>query len=229
MRLKPNLKKCLITPYGVLQHISKSAVVIFLLICQPAFAERPTVLALGDSLTQGYGLAQDDGFVPQLMQWLAEHDTPAHIINAGVSGDTTAGGLARVEWSLTEDVDAMIVALGSNDMLRGISPDDIYRNMESILKIGQQRGLRLMIIGVRASGNFGPIYKQDFDAIFPKLANAYHAEYVVHFFENLLDPTQPSQPAIKYLQGDRMHPNKKGVRKAVETIGPIVQQLISEQ
>lgn len=229
MRLKPNLKKCLTTPYGVLQHISKSAVVIFLLICQPAFAERPTVLALGDSLTQGYGLAQDDGFVPQLMQWLAEHDTPAHIINAGVSGDTTAGGLARVEWSLTEDVDAMIVALGSNDMLRGISPDDIYRNMESILQIGQQRGLRLMIIGVRASGNFGPIYKQDFDAIFPKLANVYHAEYAVHFFENLLDPTQPSQPAIKYLQGDRMHPNKKGVRKAVETIGPIVQQLISEQ
>lgn len=228
MRLKPNLKKCLTTPYGVLQHISKSAVVIFLLICQPAFAERPTVLALGDSLTQGYGLAQDDGFVPQLMQWLGEHDTPAHIINAGVSGDTTAGGLARVEWSLTEDVDAMIVALGSNDMLRGISPDDIYRNMESILKIGQQRGLRLMIIGVRASGNFGPIYKQDFDAIFPKLANVYHAEYAVHFFENLLDPTQPSQPAIKYLQGDRMHPNKKGVRKAVETIGPIVQQLISE-
>ena len=228
MRLKPNLKKCLTTPYGVLQHISKSAVVIFLLICQPAFAERPTVLALGDSLTQGYGLAQDDGFVPQLMQWLGEHDTPAHIINAGVSGDTTAGGLARVEWSLTEDVDAMIVALGSNDMLRGISPDDIYRNMESILKIGQQRGLRLMIIGVRASGNFGPIYKQDFDAIFPKLANTYHAEYAVHFFENLLDPTQPSQPAIKYLQGDRMHPNKKGVRKAVETIGPIVQQLISE-
>ena len=228
MRLKPNLKKCLTTPYGVLQHISKSAVVIFLLICQPAFAERPTVLALGDSLTQGYGLAQDDGFVPQLMQWLAEHDTPAHIINAGVSGDTTAGGLARVEWSLTEDVDAMIVALGSNDMLRGISPDDIYGNMESILKIGQQRGLRLMIIGVRASGNFGPIYKQDFDAIFPKLANAYHAEYAVHFFENLLDPIQPSQPAIKYLQADRMHPNKKGVRKAVETIGPIVQQLISE-
>ena len=202
--------------------------VIFLSICQPAFAERPTVLALGDSLTQGYGLAQDDGFVPQLMQWLAEHDTPAHIINAGVSGDTTAGGLARVEWSLTEDVDAMIVALGSNDMLRGISPDDIYRNMESILKIGQQRGLRLMIIGVRASGNFGPIYKQDFDAIFPKLANTYHAEYAVHFFENLLDSTQQSQPAIKYLQGDRMHPNKKGVRKAVETIGPIVQQLISE-
>ena len=228
MRLKPNLKKCLTTPYGVLQHISKSAVIIFLLVCQPAFAERPTVLALGDSLTQGYGLAQDDGFVPQLMQWLAEHDTPAHIINAGVSGDTTAGGLARVEWSLTEDVDAMIVALGSNDMLRGISPDDIYRNMESILKIGQQRGLRLMIIGVRASGNFGPIYKQDFDAIFPKLANVYHAEYAVHFFENLLDPTRPSQPAIKYLQGDRMHPNKKGVRKAVETIGPIVQQLISE-
>ena len=228
MRLKPNLKKCLTTPYGVLQHISKSAVVIFLSICQPAFAERPTVLALGDSLTQGYGLAQDDGFVPQLMQWLAEHDTPAHIINAGVSGDTTAGGLARVEWSLTEDVDAMIVALGSNDMLRGISPDDIYRNMESILKIGQQRGLRLMIIGVRASGNFGPIYKQDFDAIFPKLANTYHAEYAVHFFENLLDSTQQSQPAIKYLQGDRMHPNKKGVRKAVETIGPIVQQLISE-
>ena len=228
MRLKLNLQECLTTPYGVLQHISKTTVIIFLLICQPAFAERPTVLALGDSLTQGYGLAHDDGFVPQLTQWLAEHDTPANIINAGVSGDTTAGGLERVEWSLTEDVDAMIVALGSNDMLRGIFPDEIYRNMESILKIGQQRGLRLMIIGVRASGNFGPVYKQDFDAIFPKLAKTYHAEYSVHFFENLLDPKHPNQPAIEYLQGDLMHPNKKGVLKAIETIGPIVQQLISQ-
>jgi len=228
MRLKPYLKKCLTTPYGVLQRISKSAAIIFLLIGQPVFAERPTVLALGDSLTQGYGLAHDDGFVPQLMQWLADHETPAHIINAGVSGDTTAGGLARVEWSLTEDVDAMIVALGSNDMLRGIAPDDIYSNIESILRIGQQRGLRLMIIGVRASGNFGPVYRENFDAIFPKLAKTYQAEYAEHFFENLLDPTQPNQPAIKYLQRDRMHPNKQGVRKAIETIGPIVQQLISE-
>ena len=228
MRLKPYLKKCFTTPYGVLRHISKSAAIIFLLICQPAFAERPTVLALGDSLTQGYGLAHDDGFVPQLTQWLADHGTPAHIINAGVSGDTTAGGLARVDWSVTEDVDAMIVALGSNDMLRGIAPHDIYRNIESILEIGQQRGLRLMIIGVRASGNFGPVYRDNFDAIFPKLAKTYQAEYAEHFFENLLDPTQPNQPAIKYLQRDRMHPNKQGVRKAIETIGPIVQQLISE-
>ena len=227
MRLKP-YSKCLTTPYEVLQNFSKSAVLIFFLICQPAFAERPTVLVLGDSLTQGYGLAQHDGFVPQLMQWLSDQGTPAHIINAGVSGDTTAGGLERVEWSLAEGVDAMIVALGSNDMLRGIAPDDSYRNIENILKIGQRGGVRLMIIGVRASGNFGPIYKKDFDAIFPKLAKIYQAEYVGHFFEGLMDPSQPSQPALKYLQRDRMHPNRKGVQKVVKTIGTTVQQLIAE-
>lgn len=227
MRLKPCLKKCLTIPYGVLRYISKSAVVIFLLICQPVFAERPTVLALGDSLTQGYGLAHDDGFVPQLMQWLADNDTPALIIKAGVSGDTTAGGLARVEWSLTEDIDAMIVALGSNDMLRGIAPEDSYSNIESILKIGRQRGLRLMIIGVRAPGNFGPTYKTNFNAIFPKLAKTYDAEYVEHFFESLIDPTEPNQPLLQYFQNDRMHPNKQGVSKVVQTIGPVVQKLIS--
>jgi acyl-CoA thioesterase-1 len=112
-------------------------------------------------------------------------------------------------------------------MLRGIAPEDSYSNIESILKIGRQRGLRLMIIGVRAPGNFGPTYKTKFNAIFPKLAKTYDAEYVEHFFESLIDPTEPNQPLLRYFQNDRMHPNKQGVSKVVQTIGPVVQKLIS--
>ena len=226
MGFKPCIKNSFTAPYGVLQHLSKAVVVIFLLMCQPAFADRPTVLALGDSLTQGYGLAHDNGFVPQLTQWLSDNGTPAEIINGGVSGDTTAGGLERVEWSLSDDVDAMIVALGSNDMLRGIAPEDSHHNLAQILEIGQNRGLKLMLIGVRATGNFGPDYKQKFDAIFPDLAQRYQAIYEDSFFTGIMDPDKPKQPILGLLQSDRMHPNVDGIRKVVETLGPTVQQLI---
>lgn len=226
---KPFLSNSFTAPYGVLRHLSKALVVIFLLIGQPASAERPTVLALGDSLTQGYGLAHDDGFVPQLMQWLSQNGTPAQIINAGVSGDTTAGGLARVEWSLSDDVDAMIVALGSNDMLRGIAPQDSYHNLARILEIGQKRGLKLMLIGVRASGNFGPEYKQEFDVIFPDLAQRYNALYEESFFTGILQSDMLNQPDFALLQSDRMHPNAAGISKVVAIIGPKVQQLITQK
>ena len=101
----------------------KLTVAFFTSLAGIANAEQITIAALGDSLTQGYGLVEDQGFVPQLQRWLDENDADAKLINAGVSGDTTAGGLSRVGWTLTPDVDALIVALGGNDLLRGIAPE----------------------------------------------------------------------------------------------------------
>ena len=115
-----------------------------------ALAEPVTVLALGDSLTAGYGLPPDDGFVPVLEGWLAERGIEAEIVNAGVSGDTTAGGLSRVEWSLTPEVDAMIVALGGNDFLRGLDPALARENLDGILDAAGARGLPVLLVGIDA-------------------------------------------------------------------------------
>lgn len=107
-----------------------------------AQADTVTIAALGDSLTQGYGLVPEEGFVPQLQGWLEAQGADVNVINAGVSGDTTAGGLSRVAWTLTPDVDAMIVALGGNDLLRGIDPDVSRANLNGILQAGPRRGCR---------------------------------------------------------------------------------------
>src|SRR6056297_705891 len=121
--------------YGVSRHMGKAlALILWLTVPAQAGDEAApvTVLALGDSLTQGYGLPQEDGLVPELRRWLAGRDIVAEIVNGGVSGDTTAGGAARVGWSLTPEVDAMIVALGGNDLLRGIDPGVSRANLDVI-------------------------------------------------------------------------------------------------
>ncbi len=198
-------------------------------ISQPVLAESPTILALGDSLVQGYGLSNNEGFVAQLEKWLSDSGEPVKIINAGVSGDTTAGGLERLLWSLNDDVDAIILVLGSNDMLRGIDPRESRSNLKKILEVGRKLKLRLMIIGVPAVNNFGPLYKKKFDAIFPDLATAFNAKYFKNFFEPIMDPENPNLPHLHFLQQDRLHPNAEGIAKIVEKLGPMVQDLISSR
>ena len=128
-----------------------------------AMAEEVRILALGDSLTAGYGLPEESGFVPQLQGWLNDHGEDVVIVNAGVSGDTTAGGLSRVEWSLTPEIDAMIVALGGNDVLRGVDPASTRKNLEGILAVADARDLPVLVIGLQASRNFGADFKAAFD------------------------------------------------------------------
>ena len=135
-----------------------------------AQAETVTLAALGDSLTQGYGLPQEDGFVPQLEAWLRAQGADVVVINAGVSGDTTAGGLARVDWTLTPEVDAMIVALGGNDFLRGIDPANSRANLRGILEVAQARDVAVLLVGLEASGNYGADFKRDFDSMYGDLA-----------------------------------------------------------
>jgi len=210
--------------YGAARPLGK-VVAAFLCLVSPVMAAEPvTVLALGDSLTQGYGLPEQDGLVPQMRKWLEDQGVEAELINAGVSGDTTAGGAARVEWSLTPEVDAMIVTLGGNDLLRGIDPAVSRRNLESILRIAQANEVEVLLVGLSAPGNYGAEYKSSFDAIYPELSEAYGAFYAPDFFAGLGggDPAALQQ----WFQADGIHPNAEGVARIVEGLGPHLRALI---
>ncbi len=197
------------------------------LTCAAAQAQEPvTIAALGDSLTQGYGLPPDDGFVPQLQRWLTAQGAAAVVVNAGVSGDTTAGGLARIDWTLTEDVDALIVNLGGNDMLRGIDPAVTRANLEAILVRATDRGLPVLLVSLRAPGNYGADYKAAFDAIFPDLAAAQGAILADNFFLPLIDG-DGRRLAPGLMQADGIHPNAAGVAAVVEALGPPVLDLVA--
>ena len=209
--------------YGLARAGGK-ALVWLLAMAAPAMADPVRVLAFGDSLTQGYGLIARDGFVPQLQDWLDAAEAGATVVNAGVSGDTTAGGAARADWSLTPDIDAMILTLGGNDMLRGLDPSAARQNLRSILQSAEARDVSVLVVGMTAPGNFGPDYKQAFDAMYPDLAAEFGALYFEDFFAGLGE----GDPATlqRYFQADGIHPNAEGVRLIVEAMGPKVLELV---
>jgi len=209
--------------------LSKALVVALaplLLIVSAARAEPVTLLAFGDSLTQGYGLPQETGFVPQLEAWLTAHGAEVRVINGGVSGDTSAGGAARIAWSLTDDIDAVIVALGGNDMLRGLSPEETRANLDTILTEIQSRGLPVLLVGMHAPQNYGEAYKADFDAIYPALAAAHQVPLFPDLLQGLVEIRDMQSVLRLYMQADAIHPNAAGVEKVVERIGPAVLDLI---
>jgi acyl-CoA thioesterase-1 len=198
------------------------------LLALPGAAQPVTVAALGDSLTQGYGLPEAEGFVPQLGRWLADRGHDAVILNAGVSGDTTAGGLSRTDWTLTPEVDALIVTLGGNDLLRGIDPAVSRANLAGILDKAAARGVPVLLIGLDAPANYGADYQSAFDAIYPDLAEAYGTLYVSDFLAPLVDAAGSRPAALaRYMQPDGIHPNAAGVAVIVDAIGPAVADLVA--
>ncbi len=194
------------------------------------FAEPVTVVALGDSLTAGFGLENPaDGLVPQLEGWLRAKGADVVVQNAGVSGDTSAGGLARLDWALGPEVDALIVTLGGNDMLRGLDPAGTRASLDGILKIAEARGLPVLLVGMQAPGNFGPQYKTAFDAMYPDLAAQYGALLAGSFFDGLVAAgATAGDPAsfAPFMQPDGIHPNPQGVKLIVEGLGPKVMELV---
>ncbi|WP_147107212.1 arylesterase [Tateyamaria sp. syn59] len=192
-----------------------------------AVAEPVTIAALGDSLTQGYGLPVEQGFVPQLEAWLAEAGHDVSVINAGVSGDTTQGGLSRVAWTLTPEVDAMIVTLGGNDLLRGIAPEVSRANLEGIVQAATEAGVEVLVVGMQAPGNYGPDYKQAFDAMYPEIAEEYGTLFLDSFFAGLGGPDTDPADVRSFMQPDGIHPNATGVARIVEGVGPSVEALIA--
>ena len=210
--------------YGAWLGEAKAALAALCLLAAPAAAEEATIVALGDSLTQGYGLPEAEGFVPQMQDWLDARGAEVALVNAGVSGDTTAGGLARVEWSLTPEVDGMILALGGNDLLRGIDPAVSRANLRGILEAAEARDLPVLLVGLEATGNYGPDYKAAFDAMYPDLARAYDTLYAENFLAPLAEDGDPAA-ARRFLQSDGIHPNAEGVARIVAALGPKVVDL----
>jgi acyl-CoA thioesterase I len=186
-----------------------------------ARAESPVrIVALGDSLTAGLGLPQKDGFVARLQAALAAKGVAASIVNAGVSGDTASGGLARLDWSVPHGTDAVILELGANDMLRGIDPQVTRTALDAILQRLTDRHIAVLLCGMRAAPNLGADYVQSFERIYPGLA----AKYGVPLYPFFLDGVA-ANPAL--LQHDGLHPAAAGVDVIVARILPQVEQLIA--
>ena len=209
-----------------MRNITLATACVTLLALSPVAAQaETTIVALGDSLTAGYGLPEGEGLVPQLQAWLTAQGSDITLINAGVSGDTSAGGLSRLDWSLTPETDALIVTLGGNDLLRGLPPSETRENIDTIVKTATDRGLKVLLIPMEAPGNFGPDYKTDFDALYPEIATTYGAAITQPFFRLLApDATDPGQ-ITQWMQADGIHPNKDGVAEIVTRLGPALLDL----
>jgi len=177
------------------------------------------IMAFGDSLTAGFGLAPADSFPSQLQRALEARGLPARVLNAGVSGDTTSGGLARLDWSLSDRPDMVIVALGANDALRGIDPAITRANLAAILEKLRSKKLPVLLAGAYAPPNLGREYEASFNGIFPDLAKEYDVPLYPFFLEGVV-----TVPSLN--QGDGVHPNAEGVAVIVERITPYVVRLI---
>ena len=216
--------------YGLIYRFCNAlALILFCTMVQAggqseAPAENPskTVVAFGDSLTQGYGLPAESGFVPQLDAWLAGQGSQVRMINAGVSGDTTAGGLARLDWTLVEPVDLVIVNLGSNDMLRGLDPGLVNENLNQILEKLEAQSITTLLVGHLGPLNYGADYKEQYDQAFQELAARYDIEFYPFYFKTLMAPEGVTPDLQNYFQADGLHPNAEGVAAVVADMGPFV-------
>ena len=178
-----------------------------------------TLVALGDSLTAGYGLAMNAAFPARLQRALASRGYQVKVINAGVSGDTTQSGLARLDWAVGTDTDAVIVQLGANDALRGIDPAFVRKNLAAILTRLGKRNIPVLLAGMLAPRNMGSSYAAKFDAIYPTLAKQYDIEFYPFFLDGVA--TVP-----KLFQADGLHPTAQGVDIIVQGILARVEALI---
>jgi acyl-CoA thioesterase I len=179
------------------------------------------VLVLGDSLSSGYGLPHDEGFEAQLAAALKAHGEDVWLIDGAVSGDTTAGGVARLDWTLADGADAAIVELGANDGLRGVDPADVRTNLTAILDKLAARHIPVLLTGMYAPPNMGPKYETEFRAVFDALGKRPGVIYDPFFLAGVAEVPTLTQP-------DGLHPNAAGVRRIVARILPEVQRLIAE-
>lgn len=194
--------------------------VLAYLVMAPAAAANPIkILAFGDSLTAGLGLAEKDGFPEQLARALTRDGLVVTVLNAGVSGDTSAGGLARADWVMQAKPDLVILELGANDGLRGLDPAETKRNLDAIIRRIQARGATVLLAGMRAPPNLGGDYGKAFNNIFLALAKAHKLAFYPFFLDRVA-----ADPALN--QADGIHPNAKGVAVIVAGILPVVKRAL---
>lgn len=211
-------------------RLDKSLLPIFffiLLLSSVAPAGGRALIGFGDSLMAGYGLAPRDGFMPQLERALRARGYDLRFVNASVSGDTTDSGRARLIWTLDGIVqtkskarDIVILGLGGNDVLRGVSPARTRENLEVIIETLQTRGFRVFLAGMRSPLNWGADYAQDFDAIYPSLAKAYQIPLYPFFLDGVA-----TVPRLNLSDG--IHPNSQGIKMIVERILPFIEATLN--
>jgi acyl-CoA thioesterase-1 len=198
------------------------ALALALLIAPPAArAAPPRLLVLGDSLSAGYGLPHTDGFQAQLAAALRAAGHPVQIIDGAVSGDTSAGGRARLDWALGDGADAAIVELGANDGLRGLDPADMAANLTAILDTLAARHIPVLLSGMKAPPNLGLDYARSFRAVFDALGKRLGVLYDPFFLEGVAEDPALNQP-------DGLHPNPDGVKRIVARLLPLVEKLLAE-
>ena len=188
---------------------------------QLAFAKPITLLALGDSLTSGLGLEASEAFPAKLEAALKSRFPDLKIINGGVSGDTAADGLARLDWALTDDVDGLIVGLGANDALRGLDVSQTETALNAIMVKAQLKNLPVLILGMKSPPNMGPDYVARFDSLYPHLAAKFQALFYPFYLDGVA-----ANAALN--QADGIHPNGRGVDAIVSKVMPRVEELIGK-
>lgn len=194
---------------------------LILLLASPVAADELHIVALGDSLTAGYGLATEDSFPSRLEAALQQRGYQVRVSNAGVSGDTSAGGLARLGWALSDQPDLVIIELGANDALRGLNPQQTKKNLSTILEQLQQKEIKPLLTGMKAPRNLGEDYYNKFDRIYPELAKDYGVAFYPFFLEGVA--------GIEGLnQGDGMHPTASGIEVIVRGILPLVSKCLDQ-
>ena len=189
---------------------------------------RPVVLFLGDSLTAGYGLSSDQAYPARIQQRIDAAGLPYRVVNAGVSGDTSAGGLRRIGWLLRQPIDVLVLELGANDMLRGQSVEAMRANLQAI--VDRVRAaypkVRLVVAGMRAAPNLGPRYARAFDESFPQLARRNDAALVPFLLEGVIGRPDLVQP-------DGLHPTARGHQRVAETVwsvlGPVLREASQDE
>lgn len=204
----------------------KRFVPVLLLLCfaaaTPAAAAEPLrIVGFGDSLMAGYQLDPQDAFPARLETALEDAGHDVRVSNAGVSGDTTGGGLARLDWSVSEETDLVILQLGANDMLRGLPVDKAEANLAAMIERLEARGITVLLAGMRAAPNLGADYARAFDAIYPRLAARHDLVLMPFFLEGVA-----AEPSL--LLDDGMHPNAAGVARMVEAALPYVEEAIAK-
>jgi len=204
---------------GAANRLLTAIVLALTLATAPAAARTPVILDFGDSLTAGLGLPANEAFPARLEMWLHLQGIEARVINAGVSGDTTADGLARLDWALADKPDLVILALGANDALRGIDPSTVRNNLDKMIAKFAASGAKVLLLGIRAPPNWGEEYKHAFDKIFPELARSYQLPLYPFFLEGVAMKPEFNQP-------DGLHPNEQGVTILVDRIAPLVARLL---
>ena len=182
-------------------------------------AHGPLVVFLGDSLTAGYGLAEEEAFPARLAAALREGGHPVRVVNAGVSGDTSAGGLRRLPWLLTQHPDVMVVALGANDGLRGLSVSLTEKNLREIVAQARGKGVRVLLLGLRLPPNLGADYVRAFEAVYPRVAREAGVPLVPFFLEGVGGVAALNQE-------DGIHPTAEGQRRIAATVLPSLEPLV---